>query len=144
MKTVINENGVAVTTSLMIAEVFGKRHFHVIRDIEEYLKSGDLEMHPDLRASFSVKSSTYKDAYNRDKPMYMVGEDATILVVMGYTGRKAMDFKKAYITEFRRMREFIEMRESVMLDIDDERKVGDWESCRIEGFSGVLEELGLL
>ena len=32
-----NESGVAVTTSFLVAETFGKEHKHVIRNIEDLL-----------------------------------------------------------------------------------------------------------
>lgn len=34
---VVSQDGQAVTTSLKVAEVFGKRHDNILRDIEQYL-----------------------------------------------------------------------------------------------------------
>lgn len=145
MEIVTNKQGVAVTSSRMIAQVFGKEHKNVIRDIEKYIEDGDLEISSNLSASFSVQINKYSDTMNRNRSEYVITEDAAMLVVLAYSGRKAVEFRKAFITEFRRMREYLTEREAIMADLDDEREVDvdKWENCRIEGFHGVLEELGL-
>lgn len=40
---------------------------------------------------------------NRSKPMYYMTRDGFTLLVMGYTGEKAMRFKEAYINQFNAM-----------------------------------------
>lgn len=47
--------------------------------------------------------SSYINAQNKKQPMYLVTRDGFTLLVMGYTGEKAMKFKEAYIKQFNAM-----------------------------------------
>lgn len=95
IKTMSKEE-VTVVTSLDIAETFGKEHFHVLRDIEK------LECSEEFRQS-NFGLSSYKSAQNKSLPMYYITRDGFTLLVMGYTGDKAMRFKEAYIRQFNAM-----------------------------------------
>lgn len=90
------KDGKAVTTSLKIAEVFGKQHKDVLRAIEK------LEC-PDEFARRNFAPGSYKDANNQDRPMYIVTRDGFTLLAMGFTGKAAMQFKVAYIEAFNAM-----------------------------------------
>lgn len=92
----MNKEEVTVVTSLDIAETFGKEHFHVLRDIEK------LECSEEFRQS-NFGLSSYKSAQNKSLPMYYITRDGFTLLVMGYTGDKAMRFKEAYIRQFNAM-----------------------------------------
>lgn len=92
----MNKEEVTVVTSLDVAETFEKRHDHVLRDIES-LK----EDIPNFGEMFFEDMS--KDSYNRDRKIYYMNRDGFTLLVMGYTGEKAMAFKLAYIKQFNAM-----------------------------------------
>ncbi|BFH16410.1 hypothetical protein J6TS7_34990 [Paenibacillus dendritiformis] len=92
------ENGRAVTDSLTVAEVFGKEHARVMRDIRE------LQCSDNFRVG-NFAESTYTNAQGRDMPRYLITEKGFTLLAMGYTGQKAMEFKERYIAEFERMRQ---------------------------------------
>jgi Rha family phage regulatory protein len=92
---VISSKNVPATTSLKIAEFTGKNHKEVLRDIETLI-SGD---HIGER-NFAL--SNYKTSQGKKMPMYILDEDATTLLLMGYTGKEAMTWKEAYIAEFKR------------------------------------------
>ena len=87
----------AVTTSLKVAEVFGKQHFHVLRDIEKI--KHDL---PDGTESI-FGFSEYVDPTGRTLPMYQMGRDGFTLLAMGFTGKAALEFKLKYIAAFNAM-----------------------------------------
>lgn len=87
---------VAVVTSLDVAETFGKGHDHVLRDIRE------LECSEEFRLS-NFGESYYMNRQNKRQPMYYMTRDGFTLLVMGYTGEKAMRFKEAYISQFNAM-----------------------------------------
>jgi len=91
--------------SLFVAEFFGKRHDHVLRDIAKITapKSGLSENF--MRENF--KKGTYRDKTGRKLPCYYLTRDGFTMLVMGYTGKKAMKFKEMYITRFNEMEEFI-------------------------------------
>lgn len=144
MSLVTNTQNLAVTTSRKIAETFGKQHKNVLRDIESYLGMRDLILSSDLSLDFSVNIQELEGGNGRGKE-YILSESACTLVIMSYTGPRAMDFKKSYIREFNRMRSYLTTRDSALADYDENREdLGDkYEFARIEGFHGILEELGL-
>lgn len=94
------KDGKAVTTSLKIAEVFGKPHKDVLKAIRE------LEC-PEEFAGRNFSPGSYKDANNQDRPMYFVTRDGFTLLAMGFTGAKAMHFKVSYIEAFNAMEQTI-------------------------------------
>lgn len=92
------ENGKLVTDSLMVAEVFGKEHKHVLRDIKTLECSDDFN-----KSNFGLID--YKDTRNRNQQKYIITQDGFSFLVMGYTGKEAARFKENYINEFNRMRQ---------------------------------------
>ena len=93
-------NGKVTTTSRKIAEIFGKEHFHVLRDIEA------LEIPDDFRKSnFGVSEYQAKNGLGKtiNYKMYLITRDGFTLLAMGFTGAKAMQFKIAYIEAFNAM-----------------------------------------
>ena len=89
-----------VTNSLIVAEKFGKRHDHILRDIEKLEKDV-----PNFGEMF--QPSVEYDAYNRTRKIYIMNRDGWTLLVMGFTGSKAMQFKVEYINRFNAMEEKI-------------------------------------
>lgn len=90
------KDGHAITTSLTVAEVFGKQHKNVLQTI----KSLDC-LEEFVRLNFQPIS--YMDAQNRLQPMYEMTKDGFTFLVMGFTGAKAAQFKVAYIQRFNEM-----------------------------------------
>lgn len=93
---IMNKAEVTVVTSLDIAETFGKRHADVLRDIDNLQCSNEF-----TERNFAL--SSYKDASGKSNKMYYITRDGFTLLVMGYTGEKAMKFKEAYIRQFNAM-----------------------------------------
>ena len=92
-------NGVLVTTSRNIAEVFEKEHRNVIRDIRILL-----ETNPDKEFGLlNFEQSSYRNEQNKEQPEYLLTRDGTMLLIMGYTGEKALALKTAYIKRFNEM-----------------------------------------
>lgn len=92
-------NGILVTTSRNVAEVFGKEHKNVIRDIREIIESNSDEEFG--RLNFEL--SSYRNEQNKEQPEYLLTRDGTMLLIMGYTGEKALALKTAYIKRFNEM-----------------------------------------
>jgi Rha family phage regulatory protein len=88
-----NDQGKDVTTSLIIAEVFGKRHKHVLDSIVELSCSEEFRK-PNFRLS------SYKSVQGKTMPMFEITKDGFSFLVMGYTGKKASRFKEMFIKEF--------------------------------------------
>jgi Rha family phage regulatory protein len=88
-------NGIPTTTSLKVAEVFGKNHKNVLRGIEDLQSKCPKEF-----TGLNFEPSEYTDNTGRKLPMYLLTRDGLTLLVMGYTGKEAMKFKLAYIEAF--------------------------------------------
>lgn len=89
-------NGRPVTTSLNVAEVFGKQHSVVLRTI----RSLDV---PDGFSACNFAPASYIDEQGKPRPMHTITRDGFTLLAMGFTGSAAMRFKLAYIESFNRM-----------------------------------------
>jgi anti-repressor protein len=96
---VFNDKGEVYTDSLTVALVFGKEHKSVLRDIRNLLKTAD------TFGQNNFVPFTYFSEQNKELPKYLLTEDGFTLLVMGYTGANAMQFKIEYIKRFRAMKE---------------------------------------
>lgn len=91
-----------ITSSLKVAEAFGKKHFHVIRDIKALDCSEEF-----TQSNFGC--SEYIDSTGRVLPMYEMTKDGFMFLVMGFKGSKAAAIKEAYISVFNQMAEALEV-----------------------------------
>ena len=85
-----------VTTSLRIAEFTGKEHKHVMRDIKALLDTGKFD-----RSNFGPIS--YKDSRSLERPAYECDRRGTAILMMGFTGERALDWKITYDKAFEDM-----------------------------------------
>lgn len=99
------KNDEAVCSSLQVAEKFEKRHDNVMRSIEGLLKNE--ETHKMFK-----KSSYMEEQNNQRYPMYLMNRDGFSLLVMGFTGKKALEWKLQYIKAFNQMERFIREKET--------------------------------
>ena len=103
MEIIETRNNQAVTTSLQVAETFGKLHRNVIQSIEQLIKDGVAENSADpQKRLFAMGSYTHPQNHQEYK-MYYMNKDGFTLLAMGFTGKKAMQFKLDYIQEFNKM-----------------------------------------
>jgi Rha family phage regulatory protein len=89
-----------VTSSRNVAEHFEKRHDNVVRDVESLigglLKNEDTPYGMDVHKMFCL--SSYKNEQNgQTYPEYLMNRDGFSLLVMGFTGAKALTWKLKYI-----------------------------------------------
>lgn len=90
------KNHEAVCNSLMVAEKFHKRHDNVMQAIRGLLKNEDTQQ--------MFKLSHYTEEQNgQSYPMYLINRDGFSLLVMGFTGKKALEWKLQYIKAFNSM-----------------------------------------
>lgn len=85
-------------SSLYVAKAFDKQHFHVLRDIEKLININSGLSEEFGQSNFGL--SSYKNQQNKKQPCYLMTRDGFTLLVMGYTGKKAMQFKEFYINRF--------------------------------------------
>lgn len=86
-------HGQAITTSLKVAESFGKRHDNVLRTIT------NLECSPEFTA-LNFEASEYTDRTGRKLPMYTITRDGFAFLASGFTGKEAAQWKEKYIAAF--------------------------------------------
>jgi len=93
---IYNESNVPVTNSLLVAQKFEKRHDHVLAVIRKLTteNSGVLLM---------FEESTYLNENNKPQPLFIMNRDGFTLLVMGFTGKKAFQFKLDFIDAFNKM-----------------------------------------
>lgn len=97
---VIMKDRQAVTSSLNVAEGFEKEHRNVLRDIDS-LKRDVLNFE---QMFFEVNEP---DSYGRERRVIYMNRDGFTILAMGFTGKKALQFKLKYIEAFNQMEEHI-------------------------------------
>lgn len=95
--TVINEN--IVVSSRDVAEHFGKDHRHVLDSIRVIEKGLPKIGHTPLFFETTYINEQNKQVYS----MYLMNRDGFSLLVMGFTGAKALEWKLKYIEAFNQM-----------------------------------------
>lgn len=134
------DNSQPVTDSLTIAEMFGKRHDHVLRDIKN-----QIDLAGENFAVPNFGESTYQDKNQQLRPKFNLTEEAFTLVVFSYNTREAVQTKIKFIQEFKRMSEQLNKPNNTKLllqtaleheekiEIHDKRISLLEESMRIDG-----------
>lgn len=99
----IAENGEVTTTSLKVAEIYGKQHKHVLDKIDAFI-----HLIPELgRTNFRL--SSYINEQNKEQRMYIMDRQGFSMLVNKYTGDEATIFTYKYTKAFERMVELIEL-----------------------------------
>ena len=101
----VNKEEVTVVTSLDVAETFEKEHKHVLEDIRRICESLSTA---EISALFY--ESEYTASNGKKNPLYLMNRDGFTLLVMGYTGEKAMRFKLSYINQFNQMESLLKRK----------------------------------
>ncbi|HCK95937.1 MAG TPA: hypothetical protein DHW37_06750 [Veillonella dispar] len=96
-KLVVINNNQIVVSSKDLAEHFGKQHKHVIENIRDILSAEN-----SANEFFHEESYSYN---GRRLPMYLMNRDGFSLLAMGFTGKKALQWKLKYIEAFNEMEE---------------------------------------
>lgn len=93
-------DGMPVVSSRYVAEVFNREHKDVLRAIQNCGCSEEFN-----RRNFTPTS--YKDSQGRKQPEILMTRDGFTFIVMGFTGKKAAQFKEAYINRFNEMEQYL-------------------------------------
>lgn len=97
------ENGIPVTDSLKVAQVFNKKHKHLLEAIRNILRSAENSAHLNW-----FYETTYDDLQGKKRPMFLMNRDGFSLLAMGLTGAKAMQFKVGFIEQFNQMEKIVQ------------------------------------
>lgn len=91
-------------TSNEVAEMIGKEHSKLIRDIRTYI--GYLAEAKIGSGDFFIES-TYKDSNNQERPNYLLTKQGCEMVSNKLTGAKGVQFTAKYVSRFNAMEEHI-------------------------------------
>lgn len=100
---VISFKGQLVTESRDVAEMVGKRHDHLIRDIKGYIEI--LEDAPNLGSANFFIPYSYRNSQNKEMPCYLLTRKGCDMVANKMTGEKGVLFTAMYVTRFEEMEE---------------------------------------
>lgn len=95
---VFMKNDQPMTTTLVVADVFNKNHYDVLRVVKKL----------ECSAEFSARNfagATYLDAQGKLRSMFELTKDGFMFLAMGFTGKEAARWKEAFIRGFNEMAE---------------------------------------
>ena len=110
----VEKDGRVLVSSVDVAEHFEKRHKNVIQSIENIMKCNK-----DF-TGLNFQPSEYEDSSGRMLPSYYMTRDGFTLLVMGFTGYKAMEWKIKYIKAFNAMEEKLKAQAAAALPPKEE------------------------
>ncbi len=112
---------VLTTTSRQVAEVFEKEHKNVLQSIDNLIMQ--LE-YAENSAHLFIRTEYTQEQNKQKYPEYLITRDGFSLLIMGFTGDKALQWKLKYIQAFNEM-------EKELQRIYKERQ--QWEIERAKG-----------
>ena len=94
-----NNDGELVVTSRQVAEDFEKMHKHILESIRNLVDENSAVKSMFIESQFENRGKMY--------PEYLITRDWFSLLVMGFTGSKALQWKLKYIEAFNKMEQTI-------------------------------------
>lgn len=94
------KNSQALTNSLLVAEKFGKTHDNVLKAIRNIVDGGVVKNN---ETPMFVESTYFNQQNGQDYPLFVMNRDGFTLLAMGFTGKRALQFKLDYIAAFNAM-----------------------------------------
>jgi len=92
---ILNQDGQLVVTSRQVAGDFEKEHKHVLESIRNLIAENSAVKNMIIESYYEVRGKQY--------PEYLLTRDGFSLLVMGFTGAKALQWKLKYIEAFNKM-----------------------------------------
>ncbi|HED1160523.1 TPA: Rha family transcriptional regulator [Campylobacter coli] len=125
-----NKDEQVFCTSLDVAKVFGKRHDNVLADIKLILNdlreigtSNDLLNFQEVVRISKTTNPKNGKLVSRKMPIYNLTRDGFSLLAMGFTGKKALRFKIAFINAFNEMERIIKNQYTPKLENYNKYKI---------------------
>lgn len=110
---IIREDEV-VCDNLQISSMFKKNHQHILRDIDKLTVQN-------WTVKNMFKESSYKAENGQVYRKFYINRDGFSLLAMGFTGKKALEWKLKYIQAFNEMEKKLKEKQSVQ-----------WQQTRLE------------
>ena len=128
--SITKENGKLMTTSKVISDVFNKPH----RDVTKAINTLDCSDEFSLR---NFSQSEYTTERGKTYKCHNITEHGFYMLAMSFTGKKAMEWKEAFIAEFSRLQSnevnADERMSQISMEIDDVKGAGQaWSKYGLE------------
>lgn len=140
---------IEVVDSRQVAEMIGKRHDHLLRDIQNYCdvmaknnapKSGDVKESNFGLSDFFIESA-YTDSKGESRPCYLLTKKGCDMVANKMTGEKGVLFTAAYVTAFEAMRKELEAKPAPAIPDDlTKAKLKEVELARYNALLALSEK----
>ena len=98
---IVKIQGQLVTDSRDVAEMIGKQHSNLMRDIHGYKEI--LDQNSDLNSAHFFIEHSYKNENNQSYPCYLLTRKGCDMVANKMTGQKGVLFTATYVTRFEEM-----------------------------------------
>lgn len=102
------------TTTLLVADKFGKRHADILRSINK-------QVLPNISSDFAQRNFAFTKKFNelanRETEHYNLTKDGFSMVAMSMTGKEAYAWKEAFIKEFNRLEEENQVLKSIVWQV---------------------------
>lgn len=140
----VTEQGTPMASSMDVAKVFGKEHKNILQSIENLF-----ENIPQDFTELNFQPSNYKDSTGRELQMYNLTRDAFTLLAMGFTGKKAMKFKIAYIEAFNAMEKALSPKDLQLKPLENSISIPSAFTSQlsdkgIKGIKGLIQFIAFL
>jgi Rha family phage regulatory protein len=127
---VVISHGQTITTSIVVAEKFRKRHDNVLQAI------ANLDCSDGFRL-LNFQESSYLNEQGKEQPCYTVTRDGFSFLAMGFTGKDAAAWKEKFITAFNWQADEINRLRQM-------RASPDWQQARIESRAARIAETDVI
>lgn len=104
----INKNGEIRVSTRVIALDFNKRHNDVVRALENLTTQNPAVKNMYINATFTHNGNQYVE--------HLLNRDGFSLLVMGFTGERALTWKLKYIEAFNKMEQAIKSQSTTKID----------------------------
>lgn len=92
---IANNDGVLTVGSVEVARHFEKQHKYVLQTIHDLAAENSAAKNMFIESTYENRGKQY--------PQYLITRDGFSLLVMGFTGKKALEWKLKYIEAFNKM-----------------------------------------
>ena len=99
-------NDQAMTNSLLVAEKFGKNHRDVLESIRNLTAENSAAKLLFIESEYDNRGKTY--------PMYIINRDGFTLLVMGFNGKDALNFKLDFLNAFNKMESMLKSDDYIL------------------------------
>lgn len=130
---IVNQDGKLLVDSREVAEMVGKTHSHLLRDIKGYKEV--IDQNPNLDSANFFISSVYQNENNQTYPCFLLTRKGCDMVANKLTGEKGVLFTASYVTRFEEMENQLKpktqleiLQASINQLVEQERRLSDIEN----------------